>query len=267
MNAGRTQLALRRRHHRRRPQRPRLRVAISPARARSVRARAAQRPRRRRGDRGIPSGLPQFDRELHGEPAQSQGDPRPAASPSTGCAIVERPFVEFPAAAGRRLSQGRAAGSTPTQARSRAIFAARRRARCPRITRCSIASPTCCAICCSRRRPMSAAACTTLLAAWKVGEALPRARPRRAARRARPVHQERGRRARPLVRVRADQGGVRLRCDRRQLREPVYAGLGLRAAAPCLRRGERQARRSGATRSAAWARSRRRWRRNAPRAA
>ena len=40
--------------------------------------RAARRRRRRRGHRGIPSGLPQLDRELHGEPAQSEGDPRPA---------------------------------------------------------------------------------------------------------------------------------------------------------------------------------------------
>ena len=77
------------------------------------------------------------------------------------------------------------------------------------------------------------------------GEALPRARPRRPARRARPLHQERRRRARPLVRVGADQGRVRLRRGRRQLREPVHAGLRLRAAAPRVRRGERQARAVG----------------------
>ena len=46
---------------------------------------------------------------------------------------------------------------------------------------------------------------------------------------------------------------------RRQLCEPLYAGHGLRAAAPRLRRGERQEAASGAMRSAAWARSRRRW--------
>ena len=49
--------------------------------------------------------------------------------------------------------------------------------------------------------------------------------------------------------------------------QPVHAGLRLRAAAPRVRRGERQARGSGATRSAAWARSRRRWRASARRAA
>ena len=54
-------------------------------------------------------------------------------------------------------------------------------------------------------------------------EALSRARPRGPARRARPVHEERRRPARPLVRVGAAQGRARLRRDRRQLREPVYA--------------------------------------------
>ena len=80
-----------------------------------------------------------------------------------------------------------------------------------------------------------------LLDAWKVAKRFRAARPRRPARRPRSLHEERGRRARPLVRVGADQGGVRLRRDRRQLREPVHAGLGLRAAAPRLRRGQRQA--------------------------
>ena len=34
-----------------------------------------------------------------------------------------------------------------------ALLGARRRPRCPRTTRCSSASPTCCARCCTRRRP------------------------------------------------------------------------------------------------------------------
>jgi hypothetical protein len=52
---------------------------------------------------------------------------------------------------------------------------------------------------------------------------------------------ERRRTARRLVRVRAAQGRARLGLDRRQLREPLCARLGLRAAAPCVRRGQRQA--------------------------
>ena len=48
-----------------------------------------------------------------------------------------------------------------------------------------------------------------------------------------------------LVRERPGQGAVRLRRDRRQLREPLHAGLGLRDAAPRLRRGERQEGRLG----------------------
>ena len=98
-------------------------------------------------------------------------------------------------------------------------------------------------------------------------EAIPRARPRRPARRARPLHQERGRHARPLVRVGADQGGVRLRRGRRQLREPVHArARPTCCCTTCSARSTASAA-NGATRSAAWARSRRRWRRNARRAA
>ena len=89
------------------------------------------------------------------------------------------------------------------------------------------------------------------------------ARPRGAARRRRPLHEERGRDPRPPVRVRADQGGVRVRRGRRQLRVAVHAGLRVRAAAPRVRRGERQARPVGPREAAAWARSRRRWRRSA----
>ena len=61
------------------------------------------------------------------------------------------------------------------------------------------------------------------------------------ARPARPLHQERGRPARSLVRKRAHQGRVRIRRGGRQFREPLHAGLGLRAPASRLRRGERQA--------------------------
>ena len=70
-----------------------------------------------------------------------------------------------------------------------------------------------------------------------------RARP--AARAARSLHEFGRRLSRSLVRERADQGRVRLRRDRRQLCEPVFAGLGLCAAASLLRRGERQEGRVG----------------------
>ena len=196
---------------------------------------------RRGGHRGIPSRLPQFDRELHGEPAQSEGHPRSEARRAR--ARDRRAAVrQFPAAAGRRLSQGRRRPRGDA-GRGRALLAPRRATRCPRTTRCSIASPTCCASCCSRRRPTSAAA--SRCAARCAGRSAKRFRAldlAGAARRARPLHQERGRRARPLVRIRADQGGVRLRRRRRQLREPVHAGLRVRAAASRVRRGQRQAR-------------------------
>ena len=55
------------------------------------------------------------------------------------------------------------------------------------------------------------------------------------------------------------KGALRLRRHRRRLRQPVHARHGLRAAAPLLRRGERQVRACGAMRSAAWAPSPRPW--------
>ena len=256
--------ALRRRRHRRRPQRPRLRRVPRRGRAVGLRARAPRRRRRRRGHRGVPPGLPQLDRELHGQPARSARSSATSTSREHGLADRRAAVRELPAAvaARGRLPEGRRRARRDA-GRGREVLAPRRRRAARRTTRCSTASPTCCATCCwPRRRRWSVRTRGVAGAARRVeGRApLPRARPRRAARRARPVHQERGRRARPLVRVGADQGGVRLRRGRRQLREPLHAGLGLRAAAPRVRRGERQARGSGATRSAAWARSRRRWR-------
>ena len=62
---------------------------------------------------------------------------------------------------------------------------------------------------------------------------------------ARPLHQERRRLPVAVVRERRGQGRVRLRRHRRRLRRAAHAGHGLRAAAPLLRRGERQARRLG----------------------
>jgi hypothetical protein len=62
----------------------------------------------------------------------------------------------------------------------------------------------------------------------------------RPARPAGAVHEERRGAAGQLVRVGAAEGGPRVGLDRRQFRQPVCAGLGLRAAAPRVRRGERQ---------------------------
>ena len=53
---------VRRGHHRRRPQRPRLRGLSRRGGTQGARARAPRRRRRRGGDRGIPSRLPQFGR-------------------------------------------------------------------------------------------------------------------------------------------------------------------------------------------------------------
>ena len=191
-----------------------------------------------------------------------QGDRATCKLAAHGLAIVERPFANFlPLSARRRLPQGRRRPRRDAGG-GRALLAARCARRCPRTTRCSSASPTCCASCCSPRRRTSAARHRARWLDAMEGRASAFARSTLAgpARRARPLHEERRRDARPLVRVGADQGGVRLRRGRRQLREPVHARLRVRAAASRVRRGERQARAVGTRASAAWARSRRRWR-------
>ena len=90
---------------------------------------------------------------------------------------------------------------------------------------------------------------------------------RRQAAAARPVHQERGGLSRPLVRERRGEGRVRLRRHRRHLRQPLDAGHGLRAAAPLLRRGERQAGRLGPRHRRHGRHHARRWRARPRRAA
>ena len=193
----------RRRHHRRRPQRPRLRRLSRRRRAVGVRARAPRRPRRRRGHRGIPSRLSQLDGELHGEPARSAGDPRPAARrarPARSSSGRSRISCRCPDGDYLKVGGGLAA----TQAEVARFSRARRRARCPPTTRCSIASPTCCATCCSQTPPnVGGGARHDCRRRWSTcGDArLSRAVARRAPRRARSLHQERRRRARPLVRV------------------------------------------------------------------
>ena len=73
-----------------------------------------------------------------------------------------------------------------------------------------------------------------------LGQANRKARHDAAARVARSVRQVGGRLSRLVVRERSDQGGVRLRRHRGQLRESLLGGLRLRAAAPRVRRGQRQ---------------------------
>ncbi len=134
-----------------------------------LRARAPRRPGRRRGHRGISPGLSQLDRELHGQPAQPEGDPRPASSPQHGLAIVERPIANFlPLPDGGYLKVG--GGLAATQAEVAKYSPRDAAAAARRTTRCSIASPTCCATSCSPRRRTSAAASHALLDAWKVAK-------------------------------------------------------------------------------------------------
>ena len=196
-----------------------------------------------------------------------EGDPRPAGSREHGLAIIERPFANFlPLARTAAISRS-AADSRPRRPKSRSIRA-RDAAAAARLLRDAR----------SRRRRAArarardaaqrrAAAIGALLDAWKVAKrfrALDLAGQRdvldlftKSAGDVLDRWFESG----------ADQGGVRLRRRGRQFREPLHARLGLRAAAPRLRRGERQARPVGPRARRAWARSRRRWRRSAPRAA
>ena len=111
---------------------------------------------------------------------------------------------EFPAAAGRRLSQGRRRPRGDAGG-GRDVLAARRASAARRTTRCSIASPTCCASSLLAtppnfgRRARDSARCSTRGRSRKRFRALDLAG---AARRARSLHQERGRSARSLVRDR-----------------------------------------------------------------
>ncbi len=229
---------VRRRHHRRRTQRARLRRVSCPRRPVGLRSRAARGPRRRRGHRGIPSGISQFDGELHGKPAQPEGDPRSrsrAAWPADRrAAAVELPPAAGQSSFGRRRRYRRYAG------RIREILAPRRRC-AARLLRDARSRGRCAARLARRNAAQCGRRCSRAARRMEGRETLPRARPRGAPRRARPLHQKRGRRARSLVRVGTRQGGVRLRRRRRQLCEPLDAGLGVRAAASRVRRSERQA--------------------------
>ena len=179
---------------------------------------------------------------LHGEPAQSEGDPRSGTRP---------PRPAHRRAAGRQFLADRrdarpAYALWPRQpaASDCAILSARRRAAARlrrgagesrgRAARSRPAHAT------QRRRRHRRAG-----QGRGLGAAAARPRRRGLASRHRPFHQERRRFSRSVVRERDRQGRVRLRRHRRRLRLAVYARHGLCAAPPLLRRGERQARRVG----------------------
>ncbi len=86
--------------------------------------RAPPRRRRRGGHRGVPSGLPQLGRLLHGQPAQPEGHPRPRPAPAWPD-DRRAPRPELPAAPGRALSPRRRG---PHQGADREVQQPRRRA-------------------------------------------------------------------------------------------------------------------------------------------
>ena len=257
--------SLRRRHHRRRTQRARVRRVSCPRRSVGLRSRAARGSRWRRGHRGIPSGF----RNSTASYTVSLLNPkviRDLDLARHGLRIVERPVSNFlPLPDDRHLVVG--GGIAATQAEFAKFSrrdadalpgyyamldrvadvlrdllrrnAAQCRRRC--FTRCS-----------TRGRSRSASARSTSQGVATCSTSSPRARA---------TCLDRWFESEPV------EGGVRLRRGRRQLCEPVDAGLGVRAAASRVRRGERQAWDVGPCRSEEWARSRRQWQRNARRAA
>ncbi len=241
--------------------------AVLPRRggAQGARARAPRRRRRRGGDRGVPSGLPQFHRQLHGQPAQPEGHPRPAARrarPAHRRAAVCRISCRCPTAA--RLSLG---GPRRTQAEV---------ARSPRAT------PSAC-----RRTTRMLERVADVLRDTRAGDAAQRRRrpARHAARGARRRDRCAGSTWRRGASCSISSPRARANCSTAgSSREPLKAALRLRRGGRQLRRARtrparptcccttRSARSTasaacGATRSAAWARSRRRWRPRRARAA
>ena len=183
-----------------------------------------------------------------------------------GLRVVERPYANF-----LPLPDGRAfrLGGEQTAGRSRASGPRATPSACPITTRCSIASSHVLRELMVRTPPnvsdrLRARRLAGVARCRQAPEAPRHARP---ARPARPVHQVRGRTARRAIsnphRSRRCSAGIRSSA----ISPARTRRAGLRAAAPRVRRGQRQVRACGATRSAAWARSRRRSRRNARRAA
>ena len=258
---------LRRRHRRRRPQRARLRGVPRGGGASRLRARAPRHPRRRGGHRGVPSRLSQLDGELHRQPAQPEDHPRPAARRARPRHRPAR-AVELPAAAGRdgrRLPRGRRRPRRDAGG-GREVLARAMRSGCRRTTRCSTASPTCCATCCSRRRPTSGAGCPRCSTAGRWRSASARSTfpasatcslcsPRARATCSTPGSSRRRSRPRSASTPSWATSRARTRPDRRTC-----------CCTTCSARSTASAD-SGATPAAGWARSPRRWRASARRAA
>ena len=164
-----------------------------------------------------------------------------------GLRIVERRLGNFlPLPDGRSSAASAPASRRPRWRSSRSAMPNA----CPNTSSGSRRSPTCCARSrWSRRRTSPTAAggrrCPNCCAPAGSARRLHKLDPGAAPGTARSVHDLRGRVSRPLVRERADQGGVRLRRHRRQLRQPVHAGQRLRAAASRVRRGQRRQGRLG----------------------
>ena len=229
-----------------RPQRAGLRLLPRRGRARGRGARAPRRRRRRGGDRGVPSRLPQLDRQLHGQPAAAEGDRRPAARrarPARSSSGRSRTSCRWPTGA----TSSSAAGSSARRPRSRAS----RRATPQRL-------PAYYAMLDARGRRAArpgagdaaerwaTARRDAARARWQAGAACAAWPSLAQARRARPVHQVGAASCSTAGSSRdAAQGRVRLRRGGRQLRQPVHAGLGLCAAAPRVRRSQRQEGRLG----------------------
>ena len=79
------------------PQRPDLRGLSRRGGPQGDGAGAPRRGRRRRGDRGIPSGFPQFARRLHRQPAQSQGHRATSTCTAHGLQDRRAAGAQFPA--------------------------------------------------------------------------------------------------------------------------------------------------------------------------
>ncbi len=163
-----------------------------------------------------------------------------------GLRIVERPFANFlPTADGGYLKVG--GGLAATQGEI-AKFSARDAQRLPAYYERLEAVADVLRDMLLETPPNVGGGLTEMFRAWKSARRLNRLANRGPARRARPLHDGGGRLAGTLVRVRSDQGLLRLRQRGRQFREPVVAGHGLCPAAPRFRGGERQEGHVGACR-------------------
>ena len=81
-------------------------------------------------------GLPQFDRELHGQPARTAGHRAICSLAAHGLTIVERPLANFLPLPDDALPEGRRR-TRGDAGRGRELLARATRARCPATTRCS----------------------------------------------------------------------------------------------------------------------------------